>query len=154
MSKKVRHRLSVEGKSLPSRHRKMIVRLRPRTPIEALDVPVLVYKQKSDGAWIFSEKDDTLSHLRFPVKMDDITKQSRCWAVEFQPREMEYGGLKLEHPAKPYRMRLSTALNMRSKPKSRKVFNSKTQLIKAVERSVKLSAYSNIANDIRETYGR
>lgn len=154
MNKEVRRKLSAEGKSFPSRDRKMVVKLRPRTPIEALDIPVLVYKQKSDGTWIFSEKDDTLSHLRFPVNVDDITKQSRCWAVEFQPRKMEYGGLKLKHSAKPYRMHLSTALNMRSKPKPRKVFSNKTQLIKAIERSVKLSAYSNIANDIRETYGR
>jgi hypothetical protein len=154
MSKKVRRRLSVEGKSLPSQDRKMIVKPLPRAPIEALDVPVLMFKQKSNGAWIFSEKDNKLSALRFPVKMDDITKQLRCWAVEFQPRGMEYGGLKLMHPAKSYRMRLSTALNIGSKPKSRKVFNNKTQLIKTVERSVKLSAYSNIANEIRETYGR
>jgi len=138
---------------MPKRARRKAPTKSALFPSKGLSVPVLVFKQRPSGSWVSSEKDDRLSVLRFPINLDDVARHSKSWAIEYRPRRMKYR--KMEFPAaQPRRMPFSTALRIRSEPTPRKVFNNKKQLIKSVEKSVKLSAYSDIAGKLRETYGR
>lgn len=108
--------------------------------------PVLTFRQTQEALEV-TKKSKFLDAIQFPASIADISKIAKLWTIEYHPRTVMYRELQLPTP-KALQISLINALYLGTK----KNFESETQLINTLKKTVESLIYSNSAHALRDLW--